>query len=73
MSLTLLLSILASLSAVLARPSLHNTSPYADVLQARQASPSYDNQTSSGPTVDLGYAIYQGVANATTNLNVFKG
>ena len=27
----------------------------------------------TGPTIDLGYAVYQGVANGSTGLNTFKG
>ena len=30
-------------------------------------------QAASGPVVDLGYEVYQGVANASTNLNTFRG
>ena len=30
-------------------------------------------QAASGPVVDLGYEVYQGVANSSTNLNTFRG
>ena len=33
----------------------------------------YRRDNGTGPTVDLGYAVYQGAANGSTNLNTFKG
>lgn len=41
--------------------------PFERVLASRQSG------TSSATRVDLGYEVYEGVANATTGLNVFKG
>lgn len=53
--------------ACLAVPS-HSFGLYNAALQARQAS-----NTSASLQVDLGYSIYEGVANASTGLNVWKG
>lgn len=58
--------ILAALVA--ARPSAYDAQPYARALRARQAS-----TNGTGLVVDLGYSIYEGQANSTTNLNVFRG
>lgn len=44
-----------------------NSKPFNAVWGKRQSS------SSSPLTVDLGYEIYEGVANATTKLNTFKG
>lgn len=54
--------------SIVARPSVYNAQPYSKVVKARQAP-----TNTTGLEVDLGYAIYRGAANASTNLNVFKG
>ena len=41
---------------------------YNAALRARQAS-----NSSSSLQIDLGYEIYQGYANSTSNLNIWKG
>lgn len=61
-------SLLLSFVVVEARPSAVKSRPFADVLKARQAS-----TNGTGLEVDLGYAVYAGSANASTNLNVFRG
>lgn len=66
--LTLLLSHLLLAAAVVAVPQSYNPQPFGKVVRARQAP-----TNGTGLEVDLGYAIYQGVANSSTNLNVFKG
>lgn len=66
--LTFLLSPLLLAALAIAVPQAYQSQPFAKVVRARQAS-----TNGTGLEVDLGYAIYQGVANASTNLNVFKG
>jgi hypothetical protein len=46
----------------------HSFKAYDAALNARQAS-----NGSSSLQVDLGYSIYEGVANSSTGLNVWKG
>ena len=46
----------------------HSFRAYDAALQARQAS-----NSSASLQIDLGYSIYEGVANASTGLNVWKG
>lgn len=66
--LTLALSIIAVAAVVAARPQRYESQPFAKAVRARQAPTNV-----TGLEVDLGYAIYQGTANASTNLNIFKG
>lgn len=66
--LTLLLSPLLLAAIAIAVPQPYQSQPFAKVVRARQAP-----QNGTGLEVDLGYSIYQGVANASTNLNVFQG
>ncbi|KAK4936676.1 hypothetical protein LTR66_015304, partial [Elasticomyces elasticus] len=62
------LSLALLASSVAARPQKFDPNPYTNVLRARQAP-----TNGSGLEVDLGYAIYQGTANSTTNINTFLG
>ena len=66
--LTSILSVVLLVAATAARPQRYDTQPFSKALRARQAS-----TNTTGLEVDLGYAIYQGTANSSTNLNVFKG
>lgn len=66
--LTYILSLTILIVSVIARPPYSEPQPFARALKARQA---VTNTT--GLQVDLGYAIYQGQANSTTNLNTFRG
>lgn len=66
--LTSLLSLPLLVATTLAIPQPYQSQPFAKVVKARQA-PS----NGTGLEVDLGYSIYQGIANASTNLNVFQG
>jgi hypothetical protein len=62
--LRLTVFVLALSSDVFAIPS---SRPFKHALRARQDS-------GSDPlTVDLGYGVYQGYANASTNINTWKG
>jgi len=63
-----ILSILVVAVGVTARPQRYDAQPFAKALRARQA-----QTNTTGLEVDLGYAVYQGTANSSTNLNVFKG
>ena len=56
----------AFVELVAAAPYL-NPKPFDALLSKRQST------STSGITVDLGYEIYQGVANASTGLNTWKG
>ena len=67
MKLLLLLSSCASFAATVIASPFPNGKPFHAVWSKRQSS------SSSPLTVDLGYEVYQGVANATTKLNTFKG
>ena len=60
--------LLLSLTFVAARPSRSESRPFASALKAQQAA-----TNGTGLEVDLGYGIYVGSANASTNLNVFRG
>jgi len=66
--LTFILSIAILTASAVARPPQLDPQPFAKVLKARQAPTNV-----TGLEVDLGYAVYQGSANSTTNLNVFRG
>lgn len=66
--LTSTFSIVILAVAALARPQRYDAQPFAKALRARQAP-----TNATGLEVDLGYAIYQGTANSSTNLNVFQG
>lgn len=59
---------LALAAVVTARPQAYDSQPFVKALRARQAP-----TNATGLEVDLGYAIYRGSANSSTNLNVFKG
>ncbi|KAK5071993.1 hypothetical protein LTR64_004227 [Lithohypha guttulata] len=61
-------SLIALAASVVARPKSYDAQPYAKALKARQAP-----TNTTGLEVDLGYSIYQGRFNTTTNLNVFTG
>ena len=41
--------------------------------ESARASRGFEVNDTSGPLVELGYARYEGVRNASTNLNTFKG
>lgn len=68
----MLSSISLSLVLVFAQTCLaiptHSLQAYDAALQARQSS-----NSSASLQVDLGYSIYEGVANASTGLNIWKG
>jgi hypothetical protein len=66
--LTSLISLLLLIATTLAIPHPYQPQPFAKVVKARQAP-----TNGTGLEVDLGYAIYQGTANASTSLNVFQG
>lgn len=66
--LTYLFSLLLLAVTALAVPQPYQSQPFAKVVRARQAP-----TNGTGLEVDLGYSIYQGTPNASTNLNVFKG
>ncbi|EME45256.1 hypothetical protein DOTSEDRAFT_150197 [Dothistroma septosporum NZE10] len=55
-----------------AKPTSYDPRPYNGVLQARQVSYVGANEIAS-PEVDLGYSVYRGYTNASTNINVYKG
>lgn len=55
-------------TAVAAAAPSYSALPFAAVVEKRQS------QTVNGSLqIDLGYAVYQGVANTTTGLNTWKG
>jgi hypothetical protein len=60
-----LLPLLVGSTIALGLPSMRN--PFEDTLKSKRA----EQLTST--EVDLGYAVYQGVQNTTSNLTVFKG
>lgn len=66
--LTLLFSNLLLAVVAVAVPHTYQSQPFSKVVRARQA-PS----NGTGLEVDLGYGVYQGTSNSSTNLNVFKG
>ena len=63
-----IISVLFLACHALARPQPFDAQPFAKVVKARQAP-----TNATGLEVDLGYAIYQGTANSSTNVNTFKG
>lgn len=63
-----ILSVVLFTASVLARPQPFDAQPFAKVVKARQT-----QANTTGAVVDLGYAIYQGTTNSSTNLNVFTG
>jgi len=63
-----LLTSAAALAVVVSASPYINSRPFHAALNERATS---DN--SSSLVVDLGYELYQGVANSTTGLNTFKG
>ena len=65
-----LLLIFVALAA--AKPTSYNSRPYNGVLQTRQVYDAVSNGTGS-PEVDLGYDVYRGYTNASTNIDVYKG
>ena len=67
-SLFLCVPVLVLLSFVSASP--FNVRPFESLLDKRQL---IQNTSANGPIVDLGYERYQGVANASTGLNTWKG
>lgn len=65
-----LLALVALWSVCFARPGReHSRSPLTKVLEARQT----NGSTASSLQVDLGYGIYEGYLNSTTNLNNWRG
>ncbi len=64
----LALSLACLSGTVLAAPQYNAPKPFASASQKRNLIYSPTNLT-----VDLGYEIYQGVANTTTKLNTWKG
>lgn len=61
-------SVLSLACLAVARPQQFDSQPFAKVVKARQAP-----TNTTGLVVDLGYAIYQGTTNSTTNVNTFRG
>ena len=59
-------------AAVLTAASSYNTKPYSGYGQARRVR-SLDGSDTAILEVDLGYNIYRGYENATTNIHVYKG
>ena len=57
----------AAFVELVAATPLLNPKPFDALLSKRQST------STSGVIVDLGYEIYQGVANASTGLNTWKG
>lgn len=69
MKLSMLLPLVALATA---NPRYNRAQPFSNFIQARQENG--DSSTnSSSPQVDLGYSVYQGYANSTSNINVFQG
>ena len=66
---SILLRFALVLSVAAAAVPSYNSRPFAASLQRRQSS----NSSGQSLQVDLGYEIYQGVANSTTGLNTWKG
>lgn len=66
--LTSILNLIIFAAAAAAGPQRYDAQPFAKALRARQAP-----TNATGLEVDLGYAVYRGTANASTNLNVFQG
>lgn len=65
-----LLPLVALLSECFARPGReYNRHPFATALQARQNGGSAESPL----RIDLGYEIYDGYLNTTSNLNTWKG
>jgi len=66
--LTSIFNIIIFAAVDAAGPQRYDARPFAKALRPRQASTS-----ATGLEVDLGYSVYRGTANASTNLNVFQG
>ncbi|MCJ1457356.1 hypothetical protein MMC28_007724 [Mycoblastus sanguinarius] len=64
------LVILAGLAATASATHYFNSKAFDSALTKRQSS---GNASSSDLVVDLGYELYQGVANSSTGLNIWKG
>lgn len=75
MKLLALFAALAACFQLSLAGAIYHPNPFHGLLQKRRTTSwnSTAMYTPSGPTVDLGYAIYQGVFNASWNLNIFKG
>jgi hypothetical protein len=65
-----MLPLVALLSVCFARPGReYNRHPFAAALQARQSGDSAESPL----RIDLGYEIYEGYLNSTSNLNTWNG
>lgn len=65
-----LLSLVALLSVCFASPGReYDRNPFAAALQARQSGGSAESPL----RIDLGYEIYEGYLDSTSNLNTWKG
>lgn len=70
--LSMLFSLLFAAVLVAEKPPAYNPAPYSYGIRSRQDSGAQGNDTSP-IEVDLGYSIYRGTFNSTTNHNVFLG
>jgi len=68
MSFLLLACAISAVSAASTVSALPWSQPFAKLLSEKQSAASDD-----ALDVDLGYAIYRGFANATTNINTWRG
>lgn len=68
----MLSGLLAFAALVAAKPTPYEPRPYSGFVQARQ---DYGSQTNNASSleVDLGYSVYRGYANSTSNVNVWRG
>jgi hypothetical protein len=75
MKLTEAFILFAALFQIVLAHTRIQANPFHGLLRTRR-SVSWNATTpsiSSGPAIDLGYGIYQGVYNSTSELNIFKG
>lgn len=68
----MLFILLFAASLVAGQRPAYNPAPYSYGIRSRQAYNAQSNDSSS-IEVDLGYSVYRGVFNSTTNQNVFLG
>lgn len=69
-SIQLAFTILALVSAIVFSSPTYDPQPLDSLLARRQSS---NSSSTAAPEVDLGYERYQGVANASLGLNIFRG
>lgn len=66
--LSSIFALLASASLISAAPPSPHSRPFDHIYQKRQS-----NGTSSNLQIDLGYEVYEGVYNSTTDINYWLG